>query len=107
MILKARIETDMKRVQQQIASAPEKLSVRIEQRLESAREQLEAAYARWDDAKSRYKALKRSVFASSVKARQQWKLRTKEYNFEFQAAQARWALLIATFSRFHGHHPLS
>ena len=107
LILKARIETDMKRIQNKIAHAPEKLSLRIEQRMATAREQLELAYAKWEDAKVQYKRLKRSVMVNSEHARREWKLRRKEYKFEFQAAQARWAMLIAAFSRFSSQNPIT
>ena len=30
-----------------------------------------------------------------------------QHGFEFQAAQMRWAMVIAAFSRFHGGGPLS
>ncbi|PIP81899.1 MAG: hypothetical protein CO113_00015 [Elusimicrobia bacterium CG_4_9_14_3_um_filter_62_55] len=109
-ILKARLEADMRRVQLKIANAPEELSARIEKRMAEARLQLEAAYASFEEAKLRYRELKRSVATRSENARarcsialDQWKLRSRQYNFQFQAAQARWALLIAAFSRFHAH----
>ena len=109
-ILKARIETDMRRVQARLANAPRELAARMEKRMAEARAQLEAAHASWDEAKNRCRELKHSMGANSESARrrwanasEQWRLRTRQYGFQFQAAQARWALLIAAFSRFHGH----
>lgn len=114
LILRARIETDVQRIQERLAHAPEELTVRFERRMQAAREQLETAYARWEDAKKRYRELKDSLSERARESRelwalraQEWKLRSREYGFEFQAAQARWALLIAACSRFRGLGPLS
>jgi stearoyl-CoA desaturase (delta-9 desaturase) len=113
-ILKARIEADMRRVQMRLEGAPEELYERMQKRMADAKLQLETAYARLDEAKTRYKELKRSVVASSENARMrwtnakaQWKLRSRQYNFQFQAAQARWALMIAAFSRFQMQNPMN
>jgi stearoyl-CoA desaturase (delta-9 desaturase) len=101
-ILKARLETDMKRVALRIAHAPEGLSLRIQRRMQAARHQVETAYSRWEMAKTLYRKHKRPVSAGSARISREWKLRSRAYKFEFQAAQARWAILILTFSRFHG-----
>jgi len=104
-ILKARIETDVKRVQLHLQTAPEKLMARLEPRIAAARAQLEAAYARWETAKIRYRDLKHSLAEKAT--RKQWKLRVREYNFQFRAAQARWALMVAALCRFSGQNPLT
>jgi stearoyl-CoA desaturase (delta-9 desaturase) len=119
-ILKARLETDIRRIQLGLAKAPEELSVRIERRMAHAQAQLEDAYRQWDLAKNRYRemkvAMKKDVAsrkemagASWVRKRDEWrrsvlawKMRSKEYNLQFQAAHARWALMIVAFSRLHG-----
>lgn len=110
-ILKARLETQMKLAQAKMAGAPVELADRLQARLDAAREQLEAAHKQWEDAKERYAELKRSASgrlavakADFEAARSDWKLRTRQYGFQFQAAQARWALLIAAVSRLHGTH---
>ncbi|TBR21532.1 acyl-CoA desaturase [bacterium] len=109
-ILKAKLETQMKLAQAKMAGAPVELADRLQVRLDAAREQLEAAHKQWEDAKERYAELKRSASgrlatakADFEAARYEWKLRTRQYGFQFQAAQARWALLIAAVSRLHTH----
>ncbi|PCI40664.1 MAG: hypothetical protein COB53_00630 [Elusimicrobia bacterium] len=113
-ILKARIEADIRRVQLKIADAPDALSARIQKRMADAQLQLETAYNRLAEAKIRYRKLKRSVVASSeiattrlANSLEQWKLRNRQYKFQFRAAQARWALLIAAFSRFQLQTPIT
>lgn len=110
-ILKAKLETQMKLAQMKMAGAPAELADRLQARLDAARQQLEAAHRQWTEAKERYAELKRQASGrwdtarrDFEAARHEWKLRTAQYNFQFQAAQARWALLIAAVSRLHGHH---
>ncbi|HVE14318.1 MAG TPA: fatty acid desaturase [Elusimicrobiota bacterium] len=103
-ILRARIETDLKRIEQRLAAQPAELSQKLWDRLESAREQLEAACAAFQEAKIGYRDLKRSMLANSRAARRQWRESVRLKSFELQAAQARWALLIAALGRMHGTH---
>ncbi|MBI5597173.1 MAG: fatty acid desaturase [Elusimicrobia bacterium] len=109
-ILKARIETQLKLAHAKLADAPEEFSARVRARLDAAREQLEAAPKQFDEARASYQALKKQAHGRLAlarrdfeAAREEWRLRTRQYNFQFQAAQARWALLLAAVSRVHAH----
>lgn len=101
-ILKARIETDIERVKRRISGAPARLALRLERRLQAAREQLETAAARWEQARAAYQVM-RAARQDRPRGRRHWSLKLREYDFQFQAAQARWAFLIAALSRFHAH----
>ncbi len=110
-ILKAKLETQLKLAHAKLEGAPEELSARVRARLEQAREQLEAAHLQWAEAKDRYRTIKRDGLASLATARrdfkaarEEWRLRAAQYGFQFQAAQARFALLIAAVSRLHAGH---
>jgi stearoyl-CoA desaturase (Delta-9 desaturase) len=103
-ILKARIETDLKLLERRLAAHPVELKRSLWERLESARAQLEAACAAAQEAQLRYRELKRSVIADAKAARKHWRQSLRLRSFEFQAAQARWALLVAALSRLHGPH---
>ena len=100
-ILRARIETDMRRVQQHLSKAPARLAFRLEKRLEAARLQLEAAAAKWEEAKAGVRTMRKAYRDDPGRLRRRWDLKLREYDFQFQAAQARWAFLIAAFSRLH------
>ncbi|MBI3298667.1 MAG: fatty acid desaturase [Elusimicrobia bacterium] len=112
-ILKAKLETQLKLAHAKLETAPAEISERLRVRLDAARLQLEAAFKEWEDAKARYRAVKRDATGRWAMARrdfeharEEWRLRAAQYGFQFQAAQARWALLIAAVSRLHaGHTP--
>jgi len=106
-LLKARIETDIERVHRELTSVPERISSRIERRLQAARRQLESNAVRWEKAKAHYQRIKKSALLNSKKARELWKLRARQYQLQLQASQAQWALLIAAVSRLSHHGPLS
>ena len=106
-ILKARIETDLERVKRKLAQAPEPMADRITRRLEAARLQYVAAAERWEEAKRSYRALKESAIVESRHAREYWQMKVRQHGFEFQAAQMKWAMVIAAFSRFHPGGPVS
>lgn len=106
-ILRARIETDIQRVKQRLAAAPGTLAARVERRLELARVQLEDAAVRWEQGKQRLRAMRRSAMREYGKSYELLKLKVREYNLQYQLAQARWAMLIAALSRFQHSTPIS
>ncbi|MBI2362695.1 MAG: hypothetical protein HYV15_04865 [Elusimicrobia bacterium] len=100
----------MKLAHAKLAGAPAEFSERVRARLDAAREQLEAAHKQFDEARASYRALKKQAHGRLAlarrdfeAAREEWRLRTRQYNFQFQAAQARRALLLAAVSRMHAH----
>jgi stearoyl-CoA desaturase (delta-9 desaturase) len=100
-LLRAKIETEFLRVKLKLASAPEPLAVRIERRLELARTQLEDAGVRWEREKRRFRAARASAMKEYGKSYDIWKLKLRQYNLQYQLAQARWAMLIAAVGRLH------
>jgi len=102
-LLKARLETEMTKIHQQLSAIPQYLSHRLEFRLQATRKQLEISAVRWENAKIRYQQMKKSACANSKKARALWKLKVHDYHLQFQASQAKWALLIAVVSRLSHH----
>lgn len=104
-LLKARIETEFERVRRQLAAAPSPLVTRFEKRLQAARSSVESSAARWEKAKLRYQELKQSAAAGSQRARGLWKLRIREYKFQLEASQAKWAMLILLVERLSHHRP--
>lgn len=105
-ILKARLETDLARVKLHLAAAPESLAQRMEKRLAAARAHLEASHQSWDEAKRRYKAMKRSAVARSRRSLELWRLQVQQYMVQYQLAQARWGLLVAACARVHHGGPI-
>lgn len=85
LVLKARIETDLRLVLERVALAPEGLASRVHRRLEDAREQLERASAQLAEARVRY--------------RRQGRRALREYRIAFQEAKERWSLLIDSLQR--------
>ncbi len=104
-LLRARIETEFERVRRQMAVTPTRFQDRLEKRLQAARNAVEAAAARWEKAKLRYQDMKQSAAEGSQKAREFWKLRIREYRFQLEASQAKWALLIMVVERLSHHRP--
>lgn len=104
-LLKARIETEFLRVQRQMVATPSHFRERLEKRLQAARNAVEAAAARWEKAKIRYQEMKQSAAEGSQRARELWKLRMREYKFQLEASQAKWAMLIMVMERLAHHHP--
>lgn len=108
-ILKAKLETQLKLAHAKLEGAPQELSARLRERLDAARLQLEAAFKEFDETKNRYREVRRNAHGRLALARrdfealrEEWRLRTAQHGFQFQAAQARWALLIAAVSRING-----
>ncbi len=98
-ILQARIETDLKNAQIKMQSAPKDLVEGFQKKIQVAYEQLLHAYSQLKSTKTKYHELKKSVLAKSKQSKKEWKLQLRDCHFQFQLAQARWALLIAAVSR--------
>lgn len=102
-LIKARIETDMERARRKLAKKPSHFREGWERQLQAARSAVESAAARWEKAKASYFELKRSAAEGSQKARELWKLKIKEYEFQLEASQAKWAMMILMIERFSHH----
>ncbi len=87
-LLKARIETDLEKIRREMGPVPERLSARIDRRLQAARRQVETAAVRWENAKAHYREMKRSAVSNSKKARDLWKLKMRQYHLQLETSQA-------------------
>ncbi|MBI4369735.1 MAG: fatty acid desaturase [Elusimicrobia bacterium] len=99
LILRARLETDHARAFLKADLARSPVILRLENRAHRLREQLEAACHQWEEAKAGYGRMKRSAVARSRQARHLWKITMQQRRYEFEAAQARWAMMIAAAAR--------
>ncbi|MEE8424731.1 MAG: fatty acid desaturase, partial [Elusimicrobiota bacterium] len=99
MIQRAMLETQHRRAERMISAAPSALRARLEPRIAGAKERCEAALREWAAAKVQLAAMKRSMIRRRDEAVKLWKLKTKTCHLEFQAAQLRWAFLMAALSR--------
>jgi stearoyl-CoA desaturase (Delta-9 desaturase) len=99
LILKARIETDIERVKLSLANVPETMAARFDTRLAEAREALEEAARRYQYARRRLYAFKRSAMRKYGDRLTVLKLKVREYDMQYRLAHARWAVVIALASR--------
>jgi stearoyl-CoA desaturase (delta-9 desaturase) len=85
LVLRARIETDLRNVLERVSQAPDGLALRVQRRLEDARLQLETAASQWEEAR--------------VRCRIEGRRALREYRIALQEAKARWNLLIDSLER--------
>ncbi len=90
-LLKAKLETDVRRMRERIADLSADVQHAYEERVAAAREQLEKLAQRWHEARLQYREMRRR----SHDDWSDWREKLIEIREEFQMAKARWASLIA------------
>ena len=98
VILKARLEVEMKAVAKRLAAAqaPERMWSKVFSRMESGRKRLELAYANFQIAKLEYK---RQKDAWSAEMRRQWAEKVAGYEQDFEEARRRWGSMVKAMHR--------
>lgn len=98
MILKARLEVEMKQVHARLAAAqaPERLWQKVQWRLDEGRRRVEEACVRYQEAKAEY-AARRAEFSKGM--RRQYRAKMALYRAEFEYAGERWQLTLRAMRR--------
>ncbi len=98
LILKARLEVQMRHVEQKLAAAqaPERMWQKVQSRLEAGRRRLEGAYAQYQVAKAEYLRRKHEW---SEDVRRQWREQVEAHQAEFDDARRRWNDLLRAMNR--------
>ena len=94
MILKARIEVEVRQFRRTIAHLPESCMAYVDDHLTSAREALETAAAQWQATRNRYR--ERSLGDSETRI--DWQRKLRACRSEYLAARERWASLLSDTS---------
>lgn len=98
LIMKARLEMQMRRVEERLAAsgAPQRMWELVQARLQDGRTRLESSMERYHTAKLEYR---RQKAAWSAEMRKQFAGKLDEYQDELETARRRWADMIRAMNR--------
>ncbi|MBI4375580.1 MAG: fatty acid desaturase [Elusimicrobia bacterium] len=106
LILKARLEVEMQRVENRLAAigASERLWTKIQSRLLAGRSRFEQAMRAYQHARVEYRSQKRRPGASG-EIHRQWAAQLRHYRRELSEARKRWTGLIESLNRLPNSSP--